>query len=66
MDVASGWVFAGLSGLGLGLPAIVAVSVPLAALWDGVALVLGKKTGKACGERVELQLHVRRAICVYD
>ena len=49
-DAASGWVFAGLSGLGLGLPAIAAVSVPLAALWAGVALALGKRQEKMAVE----------------
>ncbi len=49
-DAASGWAFAGLSGLGMGLPAIAAVSVPLAALWAGVALALGKRQEKMAGE----------------
>lgn len=39
----SGWVFAALSGLGLGLSAIAAISVPLAVLWAWVALAIGKK-----------------------
>ncbi len=52
-DAASGWAFAGLSGLGLGLPAIAAVSVPLAALWAGVALALGKRQEKMAGEGSE-------------
>ena len=48
-DAVSGWAFAGLSTLGLGLPAIAAVSVPLAAIWGGVALLLGKKQEKLAG-----------------
>ena len=42
-DAASGWAFAGLKGLGLDLAAIAAVAVPLAALWMGVALLLGRR-----------------------
>ena len=41
-DAASGWAFAGLSALGLGLPAIALTTVPLAALWFGLGLGLGK------------------------
>ena len=41
-DAASGWAFAGLSALGLGLPAIALTTVPLAALWLGLGLGLGK------------------------
>ncbi len=41
-DAASGWAFAGLGGLGLGLPAIAFLTLPLAALWFGVALRLGR------------------------
>jgi AAA family ATP:ADP antiporter len=43
-DAASGWAFAGLSaGLGLGLPAIALLTVPLAALWLALGLRLGKE-----------------------
>jgi hypothetical protein len=42
----SGWVFAALSGLGLGLSAIAAISVPLSVLWAWVALAIGKKQEK--------------------
>lgn len=40
-DALSGWAFAGLTGLGLGLSAIAFVAVPLAGVWAGVAWMLG-------------------------
>jgi AAA family ATP:ADP antiporter len=48
-DAVSGWVFAALSGLGLGLSAIAAISVPLSVLWAWVALALGKKQENLAG-----------------
>ncbi len=42
-DAASGWGFAGLRGLGLDLPAIAWLTVPLAAFWVGLAWVLGRR-----------------------
>jgi AAA family ATP:ADP antiporter len=48
-DTVSGWVFAALSGLGLGLSAIAAISVPLSVLWAWVALALGKKQENLAG-----------------
>jgi len=42
-DAASGWAFTGLKGLGLELSAIAAATVPLAAAWIGLALVLGRR-----------------------
>ncbi|MFP6888394.1 MAG: MFS transporter [Nitrospinota bacterium] len=48
-DAVSGWAFAGLSALGLGLPVIAALCVPLAALWARVALGLGKKQENLAG-----------------
>ena len=42
-DMASGWGYQGLRGLGLDLPAIAAVTVPLAALWMGLTLVIGQR-----------------------
>jgi AAA family ATP:ADP antiporter len=41
-DAASGWLFTGLSALGLGLPAIAVLTVPLAASWLWLALGLGR------------------------
>ncbi len=45
-DAASGWVFAGLTGMGLGLSPIAILSVPIAAVWAAVALLLGKRQEK--------------------
>ncbi len=42
-DAVSGWVFAGLSGMGLGLSAISLIAVPIAALWLFTGLALGKR-----------------------
>lgn len=42
-DAASGWAYAGLGALGLGLVGIAWVTVPLAAAWVGLALMLGKR-----------------------
>ncbi len=46
-DALSGWAFAGLTALGLGLPAIALVTVPVAGLW----LVLGLGLGRAQDRR---------------
>jgi len=40
-DAASGWLFAGLQALGLGLTGIAWIGVPIAALWAALALRLG-------------------------
>jgi AAA family ATP:ADP antiporter len=42
-DALTGWVYAGLGAAGLGLSAIAVVTVPIAAIWAGLALLLGKK-----------------------
>ena len=42
-DAVSGWAFAGLSGLGLGLSAIALVTLPIAALWLALSLHLGRR-----------------------
>ncbi|GAB3678185.1 MFS transporter [Salinisphaera aquimarina] len=41
-DAASGWLFTGLSALGLGLAALAFAAVPLAVLWAGVGIALGR------------------------
>lgn len=46
-DLISAWAFAGLSGLGLGLGAIAAVGMPVAAVWGVVARMLGKRAPAA-------------------
>ncbi len=42
-DMASGWAFHGLRAIGLDLAAIAGITVPLAALWLGVAVFLGRR-----------------------
>jgi AAA family ATP:ADP antiporter len=42
-DAASGWLFAALGAIGLGLSGIAFVAVPLAAAWLTTGLVLGRK-----------------------
>lgn len=42
-DAVSGWAFAGLAALGLGLTGIAVVALPLAAIWGAVALYLGRR-----------------------
>jgi AAA family ATP:ADP antiporter len=42
-DAASGWLFAGLTALGLGVSGIALVALPLAAAWIAVALYLGRR-----------------------
>lgn len=41
-DLVSGWVYAGLSWIGLGVGAISLVAVPVMAVWAGIGLLLGK------------------------
>jgi AAA family ATP:ADP antiporter len=42
-DAISGWVFAGLKALGLGLTGIAMVAVPIALAWAFVGYVLGRR-----------------------
>jgi AAA family ATP:ADP antiporter len=42
-DLASGWIYAGLTWIGLSLGAIALVAAPLAAIWVGIAWMLGMK-----------------------
>lgn len=42
-DLASGWIYAGLTWIGLSLGAIALVAAPLAAVWVGVGWMLGTK-----------------------
>ena len=39
----SGWAFAGLSTLGLGMTGVSVVALPLAALWIALAVYLGRR-----------------------
>jgi len=49
-DAASGWAFAGLTGLGLSLSAIAFIAVPIAGMWMITGLLLGKKQETLRGE----------------
>jgi AAA family ATP:ADP antiporter len=42
-DAVSGWAFAGLTALGLGLAGIAVVALPLAATWIATAVYLGRR-----------------------
>ncbi len=42
-DLVSGWIYHGLAVLGLSLGAIALVAVPLAAVWAGVGIALGRR-----------------------
>jgi len=42
-DAASGWVFAGITGVGLGLTGAAFIGIPLAAVWLGAGYLLGKR-----------------------
>jgi len=42
-DALSGWAFAGLLGLGLALAGVAAVGVPLALVWLGLGVALGRR-----------------------
>ena len=48
-DALGGWLFAGLRALGLGLPAISLLAIPVMAAWCALALALGKASSKARG-----------------
>ncbi len=49
-DAVSGWVFAGLSGLGMGLSAIAFLAVPIAAGWLITGVSLGRKQDRLRSE----------------
>lgn len=48
-DAVAGWIFAGLTAMGLGLGAIAGVAVPIAGLWLLVALWLGRRHSELRG-----------------
>ena len=41
-DALGAWAFQGLSGLGLGLSGLALLAAPIAALWAGSSLLLGR------------------------
>ena len=50
-DTSSGWIYAGLRGLGLGGVQIAGLSVPIAVAWVAVAWFLGKRADEMQGAR---------------
>jgi len=54
-DLASGWIFTGLTALGLSIGAIALAAAPLAALWALLAFWLGRRQDQAA--RVEMATH---------
>lgn len=46
-DLASGWIFTGLTALGLSIGAIALSAAPVAALWAALAIWLGRRQDKA-------------------
>lgn len=52
-DAVSGWAYAGLGAMGLGLAGIAWVAVPLAAGWIGLALILGRRQEHLAGQQAQ-------------
>jgi AAA family ATP:ADP antiporter len=50
-DTTSAWIFAGLSGLGLGLSGLALVATPVAALWAVFGRLLGRAPAESTTER---------------
>ena len=46
-DAAAGWLFAGLVSMGLSLPAIASVAIPISAVWAWVSRDLGRRAAAA-------------------
>jgi AAA family ATP:ADP antiporter len=55
-DALSGWAFAGLTALGLGLTGIALVALPVAAGWIATALYLGRRQEALRGVREARQV----------
>lgn len=55
-DAASGWVFAGLTGLGLSLSMISFIAVPVAVIWAATGFFLGKKQQKLHEEKENISI----------
>lgn len=58
-DAASGWVFAGITGVGLGLTGAAFIGIPLAAVWLGAGYLLGKRQEGLRDEPWEVMLPTR-------
>lgn len=52
-DAVSGWVFAGLSAIGIGFSGIAIIFVPVTAIWAGLAAWLGKKQQQQASDSSE-------------
>lgn len=52
-DLVTAWLYTGLAALGLSLGAIALVAVPIAAVWAGTGLVLGRMQEARAGELSE-------------
>jgi AAA family ATP:ADP antiporter len=60
-DAVSGWIFAGLSAVGIGFAGIAVIFVPLTALWAALAVWLGKKQQQATDSSEDRPAHFRSA-----
>jgi AAA family ATP:ADP antiporter len=49
-DLVSGWIYAGLVWVGLGVGAIALLAVPVMAVWLGMGLLLGKEQDRLASE----------------
>jgi len=49
-DLVSGWIYAGLAWVGLSVAAISLVAAPLAAVWIGIAVMLGRRQDELARE----------------
>jgi AAA family ATP:ADP antiporter len=45
-DAVSGWIFAGLTAIGIGFSGVAIISAPLTAIWIGLAIWLGRRQEK--------------------
>jgi AAA family ATP:ADP antiporter len=60
-DAASGWVYAALSSLGLGLAALATAAIPGAILWLSLGLLLGRQHSRLRAFPTGVKLEVRNA-----
>jgi AAA family ATP:ADP antiporter len=50
-DMLSGWIYAALAAVGLGITATAWVSVPVSVVWLALGIYLGREQGRRAGER---------------
>ncbi len=58
-DAASGWVYAALSGFGLGLAGLPTAAIPGAILWLSLGLLLGRQHGRLRAISTDVDREVR-------